>query len=59
MKKCINCCKNNRDKDIYCRNCGVKLKSNIYYIIINTLTIISCIIFISIILLCIAVFLVR
>ena len=39
MKKCVNCKKNNRDGDIYCRNCGVMMKSSSYYVMINILTI--------------------
>lgn len=39
MKKCINCKKDNRDNDTYCRNCGVIIKSNSYYVMINVLTV--------------------
>lgn len=41
MKKCVNCKEDNRDTDTYCRNCGVVIKSNSYYVIINVLTVIS------------------
>ena len=37
MKKCLNCNEVIRDKDIYCRNCGVHLKSNKSYIITNVI----------------------
>ena len=35
MKKCLNCNSDIRDEDKYCRNCGVKVKKEIYYTIIN------------------------
>ena len=57
MKKCINCNKDNHDNDKYCRNCGVKLKGNTYYIIINILTIIVLLLLIGTIMLSIAVYL--
>lgn len=40
MKKCVNCKKNIRDDDVYCRNCGLLLRSNKYYILIDVVTII-------------------
>ena len=39
MRSCINCKTNNKDTDIYCRNCGVIMKSNSYYVMINIFTI--------------------
>lgn len=39
MKKCLNCKNINKDKDIYCRNCGTKLHKGYYYILINIATI--------------------
>ncbi len=35
MKKCINCKGINKDTDKYCRNCGNRLHSIIYYTFIN------------------------
>lgn len=51
MKKCLNCKMNNRDTDKYCRNCGVLIRSNIHYILINVLTIVFLIALIFIIVL--------
>ena len=41
MKKCINCNSINKDKDLYCRNCGLKIRSNNHYILMNVLTFLS------------------
>ncbi|MDO4394610.1 MAG: hypothetical protein Q4C23_01330 [Mycoplasmatota bacterium] len=54
MKKCYNCKGINRDTDTYCRNCGLIIKSNTYYIFINIGTILSFLGFIFIIALFIA-----
>ncbi len=40
MKKCLNCKNINKDKDTYCRNCGTKLHTSYYYILINIATIV-------------------
>ncbi len=40
MKECLNCHSKNKEKDLYCRNCGIKLHKNIYYVFINIFTII-------------------
>ena len=37
MKKCLNCKRDVRDTDIYCRNCGCSLQSNKNYIITNVI----------------------
>ena len=37
MKECINCKAQNRDTDIYCRNCGCYMKTNSHYILINVM----------------------
>ena len=39
MKKCLNCKSIIKDKDIYCRNCGYKVQSNVNYIFINIIII--------------------
>ena len=41
MKTCYNCGGTNRNTDLYCRNCGCRLKSNTHYILINIGTIIN------------------
>lgn len=41
MKSCYNCKGTNRDTDIYCRNCGYKMQSSGYYVLINVGTILS------------------
>jgi hypothetical protein len=51
MKKCINCNNINKDKDIYCRNCGLKIKSNSHYILMNVLTFFSIMLLIFVIIL--------
>ena len=38
MKKCINCKRENKDNDIYCRNCGCLIQSDEHYIFINVMT---------------------
>lgn len=35
MKKCLNCKSDCRDTDAFCRNCGLPIKKNSYYVIIN------------------------
>lgn len=39
MKKCLNCQSVNKEKDIYCRNCGAKLYKSNYFVLINIATI--------------------
>lgn len=41
MKKCFNCKAINKNDDIYCRNCGCKIKRNIHYIFVNIGTFIA------------------
>ena len=41
MKKCINCKKQTRENDIYCRNCGSIINKNYYYVIVNVVIILS------------------
>ena len=41
MKSCYNWKGTNRDTDIYCRNCGYKMQSSGYYVLINIGTILS------------------
>ena len=41
MKKCYNCKGINRDTDVYCRNCGYVMKSNVYYVFLNIGTILA------------------
>ena len=38
MKRCLNCNKIVKDKDNYCRNCGIEIKKNSYYILMNVIT---------------------
>ena len=59
MKSCYNCKGTNRNNDVYCRNCGYKMKSNGHYILINIGTIISFLALIFIILLFIASYIVN
>lgn len=50
MKKCANCNGAIREEDIYCRNCGLSIKSNFYYVFIDiliTLAIIALILMIA------------
>lgn len=54
MIKCLNCKKDTRDDDKYCRNCGTKIRKNSYYVILNILNFIFIIILIFIVLLFIA-----
>lgn len=35
MKKCVNCNGIIRNSDIYCRNCGIKIEKNWYYVFVN------------------------
>lgn len=35
MKHCINCNELTKEDDIYCRNCGVKIKGMGYHIWLN------------------------
>lgn len=35
MRKCMNCKLDTRDDDIYCRNCGVRVTNNLYYVFTN------------------------
>lgn len=58
MKKCLNCKNINKDKDIYCRNCGTKLHDSYYYILINIATILIIIVLIFMTILFIASFIV-
>lgn len=37
MKKCANCNGAIRENDIYCRNCGLSVKSNGYYVLLDIL----------------------
>ena len=39
MNKCLNCGKDVKDNDIFCRNCGVKIQSDKNYVLINILTV--------------------
>ena len=54
MKTCYNCGGTNRNTDLYCRNCGCRLKSNTHYILINIGTIIAFALLLFVILLCVA-----
>ena len=54
MKTCYNCKGTNRENDKYCRNCGLLLRSNIYYILINIGTIVAILILILIFILFVA-----
>lgn len=58
MRNCLNCKGINKDTDKYCRNCGVKLHNNIYYVLINITTFLIVLGIIIMILLFIASFLV-
>ena len=58
MKKCLNCDKDVKDDDIYCRNCGCVIQSNKNYIILNIMIFILEIGIIGLIILFIASFLV-
>lgn len=49
MKECINCKAKNKDMDIYCRNCGCKIKSNSYYVLINIMISLSSLIILMLI----------
>ena len=40
MRTCYNCKGINRENDTFCRNCGLLLRNNIYYILINVGTVI-------------------
>ena len=51
MKKCINCNNLNKDNDKYCRSCGLKIKSNSHYILINILTFLSVLLLLFVIIL--------
>ena len=37
MKKCLNCKKEIKDEDNYCYYCGIKIRSNNYYVFIKVL----------------------
>ncbi len=37
MKKCLNCEKEIKDEDNYCHYCGLKVRSNNYYVFIKVL----------------------
>lgn len=37
MIKCVNCKSDCRDTDRYCRNCGIKIRKPIYYVVMNIL----------------------
>lgn len=54
MKKCLNCKSDVRDKDIYCRNCGILIKKNSYYVLVNVMIIIISIVILMLIILFIA-----
>ena len=54
MKKCANCNYKCYDNDIYCRNCGIKINNNFYYIFLEVIKYILFIILIFAILLIIA-----
>lgn len=56
MKKCQNCKGTNKNKDKYCRNCGLQLHNELYYAVTNILIKIIIIIFILLIALFIASF---
>ena len=51
MRMCYNCKRINRENDKYCRNCGLLIKNNKYYILINIGTVIVLIALIFIIVL--------
>ena len=59
MIKCINCGNDNRDTDRYCRNCGIKIRTNGYYIILNILTVLFIIALILTVILLIASYIVK
>ncbi len=40
MRTCYNCKGINRENDTFCRNCGLLMRSNTYYILINVGTVI-------------------
>lgn len=54
MKKCVNCKMDNRDNDTYCRNCGISIKSNKHYVLMNVFTVLAFIILIFVIILFVA-----
>ena len=41
MRTCTNCKALIRDNDIYCRNCGFKIQSNIKSIILNIVIVVT------------------
>ena len=51
MKICPNCKGAIREEDIYCRNCGLTIKSNGYYVFLNILIILAIIALIFVIML--------
>lgn len=59
MKKCNNCKGAIREDDIYCRNCGLAIKSNTYYVFLSILIALASLWLISIIILFIASYLVN
>lgn len=54
MKKCLNCQKEIKDNDKYCRNCGCLIEKNSHYILVNILTILVTVAIIILIILFIA-----
>ena len=54
----IDILRTNRNTDLYCRNCGCRLKSNTHYILINIGTIIAFALLLFVILLFVAAYIV-
>ncbi len=59
MKICPNCKGAIREEDIYCRNCGLSIKSNGYYVFLNILIILASLALVFIVALFIASYLVN
>ncbi len=59
MKECINCKKNVRDNDIYCRYCGCLQKGNGHYVLLDVMIIFIIICIIGLIILFISSYLVK
>ena len=41
MKECMNCKHMNKEKDVFCRNCGFVIKNDKHYVILNIVTILA------------------
>jgi len=54
--ECLNCDNKNQNKDIYCRQCGIKITKPFYYVIVNILIFIFSMLAVGIIALFIASF---